>query len=118
MPFQILLGASSKSMLEDIESNSELNSLKTADLGVFANPKHCLKLTTMHRSKGREFDAVAIVSADEEKILFYNDCNPLTDEKLAESKRLFYVSLTRARKLLMVYSDPYNSSRFISVFHD
>ena len=45
-----------------------MTNLTTADLGVYAKPGACLQLLTLHKSKGREFDAVAIVDLHEGRI--------------------------------------------------
>ena len=72
---------------------------------MFADPRKNMKLITMHSSKGREFPAVAIVGVVDGQVPYHNYYNPLTQEGLEESRRLFYVSLTRAERALMVFSD-------------
>ncbi|MGH8785033.1 MAG: ATP-dependent helicase [Cupriavidus necator] len=66
-----------------------------------------LVLTTMHSSKGREWDRVWIIRAEETVV---------PDEKSteAEERRLFYVAVTRARQDLRVSMTKKNpTSRFI-----
>jgi DNA helicase II / ATP-dependent DNA helicase PcrA len=56
-----------------------------------------VNVTTMHSSKGREFDVVFIVGAEDE-------ITPgrRKDANIHEERRLFYVSVTRAREKLFV----------------
>lgn len=93
----------------------DLDNLVVSDLGIFANPNDAIKLLTIHNSKGREFDAVAIVHANEGQIPYFMD---RTLDQFNEAKRLFYVGITRAQKHLIVVSDQSDSrnrpTRFIS----
>jgi DNA helicase-2/ATP-dependent DNA helicase PcrA len=59
-----------------------------------------IEVTTMTSSKGLEFDVVLIVGADEESIPHYLSD---TSDKLAEDRRKFYVSITRARSELRIF---------------
>ena len=80
----------------------DVANLEISDLGLFANPDHAIKLLTLHNAKGREFDAVAIIHANEGQIPhFAARAQPEFDE----ARRLFYVGITRARKYLLVVSD-------------
>ena len=56
-------------------------------------------LTTMHSAKGLEFDTVFVISAVEGLIPYERS---ITDEEIEEERRLFYVALTRAKRLLYV----------------
>lgn len=60
--------------------------------GQKGSPEH-LNLTTMHSSKGLEYQAVIMIGLEEGRIPW---TYMATDLQIAESKRLFYVSLTRA----------------------
>ncbi len=73
-------------------------------------------LTTMHGSKGLEYDTVYIIDANEgitphKKAVF--------DSEIEEERRMFYVAMTRARKRLNIYyaKERYNkqleASRFV-----
>jgi superfamily I DNA/RNA helicase len=61
--------------------------------GQKGSPDH-LNLTTMHSSKGLEYDMVIMIGLEEGVI---PRTYRATETQIAESKRLFYVSLTRAR---------------------
>lgn len=80
----------------------DVANLQIADLGLFANPENAIKLITMHNSKGREFDAVAIIHANQGQIPHFT---ARTQAEFDEARRLFYVGITRAKKHLIVLSD-------------
>ncbi len=98
-----LLRESTLDILDDmINNNIDLDNLTLNDLGMFANSKDSIKMMTMHSSKGREFMAVAMISAIDGMTPYHNSYTPLTEDGLAEGRRLFYVSITRAKRLLMI----------------
>ncbi len=91
--------ASVSAMKRDMVANKvDINALSLDDLGIYASPNSALKLTTIHTSKGREYDAVVIVDLREGAIPSYY---AKTSEALDEQKRLFYVGVTRAKKYLL-----------------
>jgi DNA helicase-2/ATP-dependent DNA helicase PcrA len=103
-------------MEQDMQRNGvDLNNLTVEELGLFACPDTSLKLLTMHSSKGREFDAVALVDLHERRIP--NRWAIDDEDAMAEAKRLLYVAATRAKKVLMYVTDKDNDwhrpSRFL-----
>lgn len=76
----------------------------------------CVTLTTMHSSKGLEYDTVFIVDMNE-------GVSPhkkaVIDSDIEEERRMFYVAMTRAKKELYIYyaNEKYNKklepSRFL-----
>ncbi|KAF4346564.1 hypothetical protein G4B88_028545 [Cannabis sativa] len=80
--------------------------------------KNSVTLTTIHQSKGLEWDTVFIVKANESEIPLLHEFNGAAKENgtsvevrflkdflynsLHEERRLFYVAMTRARKKLFV----------------
>jgi DNA helicase-2/ATP-dependent DNA helicase PcrA len=67
-------------------------------------------LTTIHRSKGLEFQHVVAVGWAEGQLPHYNATSP---EELAEEQRLAYVALSRAEQtLLITWSKGRNDPRF------
>jgi superfamily I DNA/RNA helicase len=67
-------------------------------------------LTTIHRSKGLEFQHVVAVGWAEGQLPHYNASSP---EELAEEQRLAYVALSRAEQtLLITWSKGRNDPRF------
>ena len=80
----------------------DLANLLISDMGLFANPEAALKLITLHNSKGREFEGVALICMNDGSIPHFASS---TQEEHDEARRLFYVGLTRAKKVLLVASD-------------
>lgn len=98
-----ILTESVENMKQDIQQRRiDPDSLSIPDLGMFANPDENIKLMTMHKAKGREFDAVAIVDLHEGRVPHFS---AKTQEEFDEARRLFYVALTRARKVLFYITD-------------
>lgn len=112
---------SSRTMINDIENHSgsssvDVDSFSVSELGLFARGDRSIKLLTLHKAKGREFDAVAIIKA-QDGLIPYGD-PPAGSDLEAEAKRLLYVGITRARKLLMLFTDALDikpPSRFLSI---
>ena len=94
---------SARGMIADMKRNKvDTANLSLADIGLFAQPSRCLNLLTLHGAKGREFDAVAIIDLHEGRVPNFRDT---TEAEFAEARRLLYVGVTRARKLLMYCTD-------------
>jgi len=97
-----------------IKNRVDVANLSVHDLGLFANTDKNMKLLTMHRTKGREFQAVALLDVHEGKIPHYS---AVSCREINESKRLLYVSITRAKKYLLYVTDSENyrdkPSRFL-----
>ncbi|MCK4463193.1 MAG: ATP-dependent helicase, partial [Candidatus Omnitrophica bacterium] len=91
--------------------------LQVRDLSIYARPKNCLNLLTMHGSKGREFDAVAIVDLHDGKVPDFRAIRAANEREIEEDKRQLYVAITRPRKVLMCFTDNSNDrnrpSRFL-----
>ncbi|ESQ54792.1 hypothetical protein EUTSA_v10024258mg [Eutrema salsugineum] len=65
--------------------------------------ENSVTLTTIHQSKGLEWDVVFIVKANENEIPLLHESNGTVSESgtsLEEERRLLYVAMTRARKKL------------------
>ncbi len=107
---------SAAGMTADMVKNGvDVENMRVEDLGLFADPRDSVKLMTFHRAKGREFDAVALVDVHEGRFPHYLAS---TQEEIDESRRLLYVGITRARKVLYYITDDEDSrngpSRFLS----
>lgn len=72
--------------------------------------RDCIKLSTLHSSKGREFSVVIMFGMDEGRIPRNNP----SARDLVESRRLFYVGFTRAKTELHVMYSAHSPSRFVS----
>jgi DNA helicase-2/ATP-dependent DNA helicase PcrA len=104
-----MLRESALQMVADIDGRPNGNALTIAELGVFAHPENCLQLLTVHKAKGREFDAVAVIDAHDGKFPHFTIAR-ITDQaeretRYAESRRVFYVAATRAKQVLVFFSD-------------
>ena len=98
-----LLIASAENMIDDMRGNNQdLVNLQVSDMGIFANPEHALQLITLHNAKGREFDGVAMVCMNDGHLPHFSSRN---QEGYDDARRLFYVGVTRAKKLLIIASD-------------
>ncbi|MCL7928826.1 ATP-dependent helicase [Halomonas llamarensis] len=73
-------------------------------------------ISTVHGAKGLEWPFVSVAGANEEDFPHYSRDNPLTDERLEEERRLFYVAITRAQEALLLLHDggEHRPSRFIA----
>ena len=100
-------------MISGIETNlPDSMNISVDFLAMFARPKECLQLLTMHGAKGREFDAVAVVDVHDNKVPHWS----AEGAEIEEAKRLIYVSSTRARKFVMFFSDTSNPRNVPSRF--
>jgi DNA helicase-2/ATP-dependent DNA helicase PcrA len=68
----------------------------------------CIKLMSLHNSKGLEFDLVFMVGLEED--LFPHINSKDTQDKIEEERRLCYVGITRAKKHLYI---SHSSTRYI-----
>ncbi|MGM0542830.1 MAG: ATP-dependent helicase [Pseudomonadota bacterium] len=73
-------------------------------------------ISTVHGAKGLEWPFVAVAGVNEEDFPYYSRDNPLTDDRLEEERRLFYVAITRSKEQLLVLHDggSHRPSRFIA----
>lgn len=109
---------SAEAMISDIVINEKAHRVRTTtvrDLGLFARGSNSVRLLTMHGSKGREFDAVALIDVFDGHVPHFTAARG--DGIEAEGRRLLYVALTRAKKLVMIFTlaQPTNTkpSRFL-----
>ncbi|MDB5388408.1 MAG: ATP-dependent helicase [Planctomycetaceae bacterium] len=94
---------SAAAMISEMTKNDpDVANMAAVDLGMVASPKNCMSLLTMHKAKGREFDAVAVINLHDDRVPNFNY---KTKEDEDEYRRLLYVAVTRARKLLMLFTD-------------
>ncbi len=100
---------SAEGMIADIMERDNWEHLTVEDLGIFARPTECIQLMTIHRAKGREFEAVALVDAQDDRLPHFSVkkiADPvLRQARYDESRRLTYVAATRAMRVLMIFWD-------------
>jgi len=95
---------SSEAMLAEMRKhNVDVSNMSATELGMLEVPGKCLNLMTLHKSKGREFEAVAVILVQEGRIPHFNSQGK--QNEIDESQRLLYVAATRAKKLLMLFTD-------------
>jgi len=63
----------------------------------------------VHKAKGREFEAVAVIEAHADRFPHFS-ISKITDDtereaQYEESRRVVYVATTRAKRILMFFSD-------------
>jgi DNA helicase II / ATP-dependent DNA helicase PcrA len=93
--FESLMAAASEGRMSDYTLND------FAGCGAKSNR---ITLTTLHSSKGLQFDVVIIPGLEQGRLPWNN----LAADRLRESRRTFYVGLTRARyKVFLMYSGYY-----------
>ena len=80
------------------------------------DPGAPLEVTTIHGSKGREWDTVAIVGFEEDRLPNRRSILQAVDpaRALEEERRLAYVAVTRARQRLILAYDPARPSPFLA----
>lgn len=105
---------SAAAMLADmLKNNVDVPNMAATELGMIAIPKDCMNLLTMHQSKGREFEGVAVICVHEGRVPHFT---AKTQEEYDESRRLLYVAATRAKKVLMYFTDQSNHKNTPSRF--
>lgn len=82
-------------------TDGRLAELSANDLADRALRTDRVEVTTMTSSKGLEFDIVIILGLDQGRLPFFKSLT--NSEELAEDRRKFYVSLTRARDEVHIY---------------
>ena len=61
-----------------------------------------ITVSTIHRAKGTEAQAVALLGCEEELLPSWRSISSPDPERLAEERRLFYVAATRAKDRLLI----------------
>jgi DNA helicase-2/ATP-dependent DNA helicase PcrA len=98
-----MLYASVQEMKADMKRQGiDMANLTVEDLGLFASPTKALRLSTIHFAKGREYRAVALIGLLQGNFPHYY---AKSAAQIAAEKRLFYVGVTRAERLLMYVAE-------------
>jgi len=110
-----LLSESAAAMCAQMRLNRDvdLSNMTVSDLGLFAATGKSMHLLTMHAAKGLEFEAVALVSLHDGQIPNFR---AKTEEDIDEARRLMYVAITRAKRLLLYVTDQERSRNVPSRF--
>jgi DNA helicase-2/ATP-dependent DNA helicase PcrA len=103
------LTESAAEMVTDIQDREGGATLTVEDMSIFARPKHCIQLLTVHKAKGREFEAIAVIEAHDGRFPHFaiSQMAPGAerDAQYEESRRVVYVATTRAMRILMFFTD-------------
>ena len=75
-----------------------------ADIDSVEEDRDCLLMLTLHSAKGLEFDHVYMVGMEDNIFPSYMTLAAYNEEELEEERRLCYVGITRARKVLTMTS--------------
>ncbi|MFC1553383.1 ATP-dependent helicase [candidate division KSB1 bacterium] len=101
-----ILRQSVDDMIGDMKRNNvDIANLTIEDLGLFADTANSIKLLTMHKAKGREFEAVAIIDLHDGKVPDFRALRDNDIDRIEEGRRLLYVGITRAKKYLLYATD-------------
>lgn len=97
---------------QELESDKSLGSFLQSvtlltDQDKNKDNEECIKLMTIHASKGLEFKSVFLVGMEER--LFPSERSSYSLEDLEEERRLFYVAVTRAERFLTM---SFSTSRY------
>lgn len=94
-----------RSMVSACSNDGPLGGCKLADLAGCGTRANRICLTTLHSSKGLQFDVVIIPGLEEGRLPSWG---AKSDTALREARRTFYVGFTRARHLVyLLYSGWY-----------
>lgn len=85
-----------------VRQGIDAENLQIEDLGLFASPTRALRLSTIHYAKGREYGAVAMIGLKRGSFPHFRADTP---EAIAGDRRLFYVGVTRAERVLMYIAE-------------
>ena len=87
-----------------------------ARIAALRDPDAPVELATVHASKGREWETVALVGFESDRIPNRRSLVDAEDpaRALEEERRLAYVALTRARRQLILAFDPARPSPFLA----
>ena len=93
--------ASGHNVVAEAKRLGDISSVTVEHLAEFVRPTDHVQLLTVHRAKGREYDAVILIDAHDGRFPHFTAKTP---EDVEDGRRLFYVALTRARQALYILS--------------
>src|SRR5699024_2309108 len=81
----------------DSITENDLVNYNLKEFSLLGAPNNQVTLSTRHSSKGLEFEVVVMLGMEEGSFPYYRNVND--PEKLEEDRRLFFVCLTRAKRV-------------------
>lgn len=97
-----LLLASAKNVAKDVIDGHRAHAFAVEDMAQFARPTNHLRLLTVHKAKGREFSAVAVIDVHDGRFPHFTACS---NDEIEDGRRLLYVAATRAKRVLMFFTE-------------
>ncbi|WP_197229950.1 ATP-dependent helicase [Lysinibacillus sphaericus] len=92
-------------MMKEVQ-NGEFKSYSIEDFADLNKQKNEVYLTTRHSSKGLEFEVIIVIGMEDGMFPFYKNFD--YPEKMREEERLFFVCLSRAKRICyLLMSDKY-----------
>jgi DNA helicase-2/ATP-dependent DNA helicase PcrA len=98
-------------MRASLQPGGRLEGLTVKALGERARAQGRVMAATIHGVKGLQFDVVVLCDCEEGRIPHWGSISPPDVAKIAEDKRKFYVSLTRARERVHLVSASWRISK-------
>jgi DNA helicase-2/ATP-dependent DNA helicase PcrA len=98
-------------MRDALASGGELGELTVEGLGERARAEGRVMASTIHGVKGLQFDVVVLCDCEEGRIPHWGSINSSDPALIAEDRRKFYVSITRARDRVHLVSASWRISR-------
>ena len=96
--------------LTRISPTGDIDDFPIAEFAGIGSGLHRINLSTLHSSKGREFDVVILFGTEEGRL----PRNSASENDLREARRLFYVGFTRARHEIHLMYGQHDASRFVT----
>lgn len=99
-----------ESVFKACENNGPLFDFTLANFAECGKSLNKISLNTLHSSKGLQFDVVIMPGIEEGRLPNWRANSP---QQIQESRRIFYVGITRARYLVYIlYSGQYKTEKF------
>jgi DNA helicase II / ATP-dependent DNA helicase PcrA len=98
-------------MRDALASGGELDGLTVEELGERARAEGRVMAATIHGVKGLQFNVVVLCDCEEGRIPHWGSINSGDPKQIAEDRRKFYVSITRARDRVHLVSASWRISK-------
>ncbi|HHQ4052863.1 TPA: 3'-5' exonuclease [Citrobacter freundii] len=102
--------ATLNNFLTRLEPGGDIEDFPIAEFAGIGSGLQRINLSTLHSSKGREFDVVILFGIEEGRL----PRNRASGNDLREARRLFYVGFTRAKHEIHLMYGQHNPSRFVT----